>query len=203
MLENLSYLHKNDSELKLLPSVRVIGKLSKWNYVMPLLNMLMLILQMVALFIFKKDLLAFVKNLLSKIHFLFSTKYNAILSFENVFMFFDVLLFWIFPAYLAIKILSKILDCFRIAFITLIVDDYGVWQKSRLFSFTKDISGAVWQNINLAKTKNNMIFHYFKIYPIEIENRFTGNSEIKIKPLKNGAEILKIINEEVQKILLK
>lgn len=202
MLENIN-LTLSDDELKKSPKIKSINKLSMIVYIIPLFQVLFWSALLFYIQINYHKALPIYQFILDHTGFFKAISLNLGYSKEQFItgltFLLNVIGQTIIPLILLCFIIKNVYKIISLMKTTVIVDDMGVWVKKGLFKFTKEASGVVWNNADLATSKNGIIYYIFKNYPLMIKNRFSGAIEISLPPIKNGKALLEIINKEISK----
>lgn len=200
MLENIN-LTLNDTELKNNENIKSVSYLSTMVYILPFMRLSIWTFaffyvklsyhKVVAVFQFIADHLTYVRAIASNLGYSKESFYNGLA------MIFNVIGQYIIPFILLCLIFRELYKLISLAKTRIIVDNMGVWVKRGIFKFTTEASGVVWNNADLASSKNGLIYYLFKNYPISIKNRFSGAVEISLPPVRNGKNLLALINTEI------
>lgn len=200
MLENIN-LTLNDVELKNKESVKSVSYLSTMLYIMPFIRLCIWIFiffyinlnyqNVFAVFQFIADRLTFIRAIAANLGYSKESFYDGLSTM------FNIIGQYIIPFILLCFILGELYKLISLAKTRIIVDDMGVWVKRGIFKFTTEANGVVWNNADLASSKNGLIYYLFKNYPISIKNRFSGAIEISLPPVRNGKDLLSLINTEL------
>lgn len=202
MLENIN-LTLSDVELNQSENVKVVARLSKIVYFKPIIKVALWFTILCFLYIGKPYLEYYFKTFIDNVSFVKDIFINIDIDkksfYSMAWLFFDVVFYMAIPILIAYFIIANMIDIIRLSKMRIIVDDTGIWVKKGLFKFTSEAQGVVWNNADLASSKNGIIYYLFNNYPIQVKNRFSGALELSLPPVQNGKNLLSTINKEISK----
>ena len=202
MLENIN-LTLSDVELNQSENVKVVARLSKIVYFKPIIKVALWFGILCFLYIGKPYLEYYFKTFIDNVSFVKDIFINIDVDkksfYSMAWLFFDVVFYMAIPILIAYFIIANMIDIIRLSKMRIIVDDNGIWVKKGLFKFTSEAQGVVWNNADLASSKNGIIYYLFNNYPIQVKNRFSGALELSLPPVQNGKNLLSTINKEISK----
>ncbi len=82
------------------------------------------------------------------------------------------------------------------------VDNDGVWISGGIFPWSKGTYGLNWRDISDAIFYTSFISWLFKSYRVIVQHRYTKSSELVIKNIKNGEQLVKEINQKIKELNL-
>lgn len=202
MLENIN-LTLSDVELNQSENVKVVARLSKIVYFKPIIKIALWFGILCFLYIGKPYLEYYFKTFIDNVSFVKDIFINIDVDkksfYSMTWLFFDVVFYMVIPILIAYFIIANMINIIRLSKMRIIVDDTGIWVKKGLFKFTSEAQGVVWNNADLASSKNGIIYYLFNNYPIQVKNRFSGALELSLPPVQNGKNLLSTINKEISK----
>lgn len=81
-------------------------------------------------------------------------------------------------------------------------DENGVWVSGGIFPWSKGTYGLNWRDISDAVYYTGFISWFLKSYKLVIQHRYTKSSELVLKNIKNGDQLVQEINKKVKELNL-
>ncbi|MFI0471833.1 hypothetical protein ACGLWX_03815 [Halomonas sp. HMF6819] len=103
---------------------------------------------------------------------------------------------WLSYVALVAAIVSFIYNVIYVRSVRLFVDEAGVWIDEGVFPWQKGSRGVKWRDLDTALFFKGFVSWAFNSYAITIGHRYTKDSEINIRHVKNGKRFVELVNNE-------
>lgn len=97
-------------------------------------------------------------------------------------------------AMLALAVTWSVYDIANLRAIKLVVDRQGIWLHSGLFAWSKGMTGLRWDEVGVAAFRQSFVSWACHSYGVSVSHRFTGNEELYLAHVRDGADAVQSIN---------
>ncbi|WP_447893841.1 hypothetical protein [Vreelandella sp. GE22] len=103
---------------------------------------------------------------------------------------------WLSWVALLAGIASFIYHIIYVRSVRIFVNDAGVWYDEGVFPWQKGMRGVKWRDLDSAVFITNFVSWALRSYTVHLGHRYTKDSEIHIRHVKNGNQFAEMVNAE-------